>query len=265
MAAVKIKEIALHFGAHHRLTGVLSLPVEGSTPGMPVVIPNTGLDPRTGPNRLHVHIARALAAAGHPVLRMDLGGLGDSDPAPGHGSEPLEDLGAALSLLTARRYGPQFAVIGNCSGAHDGYCFAQINTRIAAVGMIDGYAYDTPKHRRLQYLARLLRLPRKLKDLFSGRGSQLQPQTSGLGYFTRPSLAEASAGLEALRQRGVRMAFAYSGDMEGDYSYPDQLFDMFPNLRGAVSVWLYPEADHTFTRRAAREQMIQDLRTWLAP
>ena len=45
-----------------------------------VTLLNAGVIHRVGPHRLHVRLARALAAAGFPALRLDLSGIGDSRP-----------------------------------------------------------------------------------------------------------------------------------------------------------------------------------------
>lgn len=258
-------EVALHFGERQRLVGVLSLPPPGIEPRMPVVIPSTGLDPRPGPNRLHVHLARHLAACGHPVLRMDLGGLGDSDLSPGQSADALKDLRDALDALGSRRHGPAFALIGDCSGAHDAYRFALTDTRVHALVLIDGYAYDTPRHVRNRLVAKLRRAPQRISEWMKYGLAGPDMPASGVGYYATPSRAEAEQGYAALQARGVRMAFAFTGDVAREYSYAEQHEDSFPTLRGAVTVWHLNDADHTFTRRAARASLATRLSDWLAP
>jgi len=53
-----------------------------------IVLCNTGLSNRVGPGRLHVGVARYWAGLGFTVVRVDLGGCGDSPDVDGHdGSE----------------------------------------------------------------------------------------------------------------------------------------------------------------------------------
>ena len=72
------RESPLAFGRSHRLFGLLTEPVDGAS-GPTVIMLNAGLIHRIGPRRIHVHLARRLAASGLRVLRVDLSGIGDSE------------------------------------------------------------------------------------------------------------------------------------------------------------------------------------------
>ncbi|MGZ4275381.1 MAG: hypothetical protein ACXVFK_01800 [Solirubrobacteraceae bacterium] len=65
------------------LPGVLSSPAAAPGTGVGLVLFNAGAIRRTGPSRLWVEVARAWAAEGSEVLRLDLDEIGDSG-APGH-------------------------------------------------------------------------------------------------------------------------------------------------------------------------------------
>lgn len=77
-----MKEKALLFGKTRSLVGVLTDPehAESAAKRPGVIILNSGLLPKIGPNRLHVKIARRLAAAGFVAMRFDFSGIGDSLP-----------------------------------------------------------------------------------------------------------------------------------------------------------------------------------------
>jgi hypothetical protein len=117
-----IVEQAARFGADGHLFGILSRPAAGA--GKPaIVLLNAGSIPHVGPHRLYVRLARELARAGHPVLRFDFEGIGDSIlRGPGrenhpYVARPVEDIRAALEYL--RREGcASFALVGLCSGAY---------------------------------------------------------------------------------------------------------------------------------------------------
>jgi dienelactone hydrolase len=259
-----LKEKPLRFGENQRLLGILTLPETVVAGRLPVVLPNTGLDPRIGPNRLHVHVARGLAALGHPVLRMDIGGLGDSDAAVGAVANASQDLCLAFDLLSAQGLGDAFALFGNCSGAHDAYQTALADPRVKAAVLIDGYTYDTPRHARHRFIARLKRLPDKLKEWTTQQeqSAEIGPAFN-LGMFQKPALPDTAHGYQTLLARGTRLAFVFSGDIAREYSYPEQHFDLFPALKGQAQVWYWPDADHTFTRRAARQRLIDGVGGWL--
>ena len=55
---------------------------DGDGPNAWVIALNAGLQNRTGPRRLYVHLARHLAERGIGVVRVDLPGVGDSDGPP---------------------------------------------------------------------------------------------------------------------------------------------------------------------------------------
>ena len=59
------------------LRGILTIPE--SITGAPLLLLPAGLKYRVGPGRLYIYIARWFAGRGHPVLRFDPQGLGESD------------------------------------------------------------------------------------------------------------------------------------------------------------------------------------------
>lgn len=102
-----------------------------------VILLNAGAVPRVGPNRLHVALARTLAARGALVLRLDLSGIGDSAPRPGceenvvYSDHAVRDVGTAVQWV--RQQGArEVAVVGLCSGAYHAFKAA-----------VAGYPIDT--------------------------------------------------------------------------------------------------------------------------
>jgi dienelactone hydrolase len=107
------------------LFGVLAEPAasDAGRKGTGVLMANAGCVHRIGPNRLYVTLARQWASLGYTVLRMDLGGLGDSDtpddgvenhPYPSHA---VRDIQRGIELLRSRGVA-RVVVAGLCSGAH---------------------------------------------------------------------------------------------------------------------------------------------------
>jgi pimeloyl-ACP methyl ester carboxylesterase len=110
-----------------KLFGTLHSPAAGTSPKPCVVLLSPGVKMRVGPGRLYVPLTEALNALGHPVLRFDFFGLGDSE---GELSETMladiynhievgryvDDTLAALAWL--RSQGQQkFLLGGLCGGA----------------------------------------------------------------------------------------------------------------------------------------------------
>jgi len=107
------------------LSGIIAEPAASNTNGKRtgIVMVNAGSVRRIGPNRLYVTLAREWASLGYTVLRVDLGGLGDSEtpddgrenhPYPGHA---VRDIERAIELLRSRDVS-RVMVAGLCSGAH---------------------------------------------------------------------------------------------------------------------------------------------------
>ncbi len=260
------RETVLHFGEAQRLFGILTLPAHIDPRRPVVVIPNTGFEHRIGPNRLHVQIARALAAAGFCVLRFDVSGLGDSDAERGQAASALVDCQRALDALDQRRLGERYVVIGLCSGSHDGHQLCRVDERVTGLFNIDGYAYRNPRHWAIYWLNRVshpLRSLRNVAGRWLPRYRIAEPQGMAADLTPWPEQAEVAADYASFLRRGVRLGFVFTGDLHGSYLYADQHYDVFPMLRGRAQVTYRSHIDHTLTRRAAREEMIAHIRQWL--
>lgn len=107
---MNVQERAIHIpGPNADMLGVVSM----SLPGIPrsrtaVVIVVGGAQYRVGSHRQFVQLARRLAASGHPVLRFDMPGMGDSPHTP----LPFESTSAHIALAID-------AVYNNCPGVAD--------------------------------------------------------------------------------------------------------------------------------------------------
>ncbi len=267
-----LRESVLPFGEAgaaegQRLLGILTRPALVQAERPVVVIPNTGFEHRVGPNRLHVQIARALAAAGYCVLRFDVSGLGDSDPPRGRAASSLNDCQLALDALQAQGLGTRYLMVGLCSGAHDAHQLACVDARVVGMFCIDGYAYPTLRFRGLHLWTRLSHAVRSLRNL-AGRvhARYLIDEPRGLGadLVPWPGREAVAADYQKLLARNVAMSFVFTGDIQDTYLYNDQHYEVFPALRGRATVRFLPHIDHTLTRRAAREEMITLIREELS-
>jgi pimeloyl-ACP methyl ester carboxylesterase len=176
-----LEERALFFGSDRPLFGILTSPPPATAvPDLPaIVMLNAGAIHRIGAHRLYVPMARAWAALGFQVLRIDLSGLGDSPPSPGcpenlvYPRDGERDVQAAMDFLAARLGAQKFILTGLCSGGditfqlgfkHHAVAGAvMINPRTFCVydlNMVDSYqqarSYEGPL-RQAGALRRLLR------------------------------------------------------------------------------------------------------------
>ena len=104
--------------------GILTSPLNGLASTI-VLLVNAGSGHHVGPNRLHVDLARALAEDGVASLRMDLSNLGDSvnvynresyHPYPPNAAD---DIGGVLNYLEQEFEYKNIVLCGLCSGAHN--------------------------------------------------------------------------------------------------------------------------------------------------
>ena len=110
-------------GPEGPLFGILAEPL-GERQELCAVLVNAGPQRRTGPNRMWVEIARRWAARGVPTLRIDLGGIGDSDGdaaslvhvASLYSPAFVAQTRSALDALGERGMPQRFIVVGLCAG-----------------------------------------------------------------------------------------------------------------------------------------------------
>lgn len=268
-----MNERAISFGESGSLFGILGSP-EVPDPRRPaVLIPNTGVIHRVGPSRMHVELARALAAAGVVSLRLDHVGLGDSEPVPGRSDvDSAPELCSAMDALDARNIADGYIIIGAHNGAHEAHQAARVDPRLIGAVFLDGYIHSTPRAWLNRTMARLTERSRSLPA--APVGVSLTPQSghalhdalpSEIHYYDPPSHERMQADLVEFMRQQLALLYIYTGDVEQYYNYAAQLIDAFPLLRGyrRLTVRHIPEADQRFIRRATREALIDVLVDWV--
>ncbi|MFQ6030820.1 MAG: alpha/beta fold hydrolase, partial [Dehalococcoidia bacterium] len=142
-----MREEAVVFGPTRSLVGVVTDPAQASSmpPQTGVILLNSGLVHRVGPNRLYVKVARSLSRLGAVSLRFDLSGVGDSrvrqDNLPFPESS-IEDTQEAMNLLSQTRGVERFVLLGICSGAINSFDVACRDSRVVGAVMINPLAYS---------------------------------------------------------------------------------------------------------------------------
>ncbi len=123
----EVFETALQFDCKgETLFGVLSHAVGPAAERPGVVIVVGGPQYRAGSHRQFVSLARALARAGHPVLRFDYSGMGDSSGALRNFEQVHDDIAAALDAFCSHPAGARQVVLwGLCDGASAALLYLQ--------------------------------------------------------------------------------------------------------------------------------------------
>jgi len=242
-----IVESTVAFGcAGESLHGIVAAPAQPGAPaGVGVVVVVGGPQYRAGAHRQFVQLARALAEAGHPVLRFDVRGMGDSSGSQRSFESLSEDIGAAVGALQRAQPGVGKVVLwGLCDGASAALLYLNDtrDKRIAGLCLVNPWVRSEASlartHVRHYYLQRLL-----------------QPA------FWR-KLASGGVGLRALRDlgRSVRLAVAGGSDASPaeavrDAPYQDLMARACQRFDGPVMLLLSDE-DYTakeFADRAATD------------
>ncbi len=275
-----MREVALRFGRETPLAGVVTEPEAGSDAASrpTFLFVNAGILHRVGTCRLHVRLARLLAAQGHRSLRFDFSGVGDSDvrrDALPFEESSVAELREAMDHLEDTTGSREFAVLGLCTGASVGLEAAVADPRIRALALIDGLAYRTARYYAERFGPRLLdasawwnaarvRLAdarRRLAGAAEGPGSlrDLPPEFHG-----EPTRAEAEANLRDITGRGVELLCIFTGDSAHCYNYRGQYRAAFPRVDfGRLLREEYlPESDHIFTREDAQAQLLDWVGGW---
>ncbi|MGH8026630.1 MAG: serine aminopeptidase domain-containing protein, partial [Pseudoxanthomonas sp.] len=247
-----------------------------SEPPLPQPVPrilvlNAGVLHRVGPHRLHVRLARRLAAMGYVVARMDLSGIGDSRALPGRMTfreSSVADIRTALDTLAAGEPRAKFFLFGICSGADNALAAAEADARIAGLILVDPPAYAS-RQARLRHLARKAKGAGNAWSL-PARAVRSALRRAGIGGHASPGHADGEAPvggremppidrygsqLETLAARGVRILAIYSGVLGQRYNHEGQLFEWFPGLQGKIDCAYFPEANHTFTELSSQETL----------
>lgn len=262
------------------LYGVASVPGQPRARGVIIIV--GGPQYRAGSHRQFTLLARELASRGTPVLRFDYRGMGDSDGTPRPFDNIDDDLRAAIDHFTGAGFGVSEVVLwGLCDGASAALFYAPQDARVTGVVLAnpwarstDGIAKTTLKH----YYRRRLLEPAFWKKIFSGRfnaGKALGSFARLLGAATASPVSNSGCAALPLRERMRAGLEQFKGKVLLLTSGVDLTAQEFLEMEKSSAEWKallarpqvsrqsLPEADHTFSRRAWRDQVAQHTAHWL--
>ncbi len=275
-----MKQKAFLFGDAQDLMGILAFPEE-SRRDLAVIVMNSGILHRMGPNRLHVKIARALTARGLTVFRFDLSGIGDSEARRDglrYAESTLQEVRAAMDVVERECGIGRFVLLGICSGADNALRLAPLDPRIVGIVPIEGLTFATRGY-AVDRLWRRALLPRTWMRLLRGqlnlRGSlrtvtqqfAQEPQTKEVleeTVWVLPKAADVAGGLFAFTERGGQANLIYSVREPGWYHYRTGLKKLLAPLvaSGKVTVTKIGETDHLFTPLKHQSWLLARLEEW---
>jgi pimeloyl-ACP methyl ester carboxylesterase len=232
---------------------------------------------------LTVNLARRISLAGYPALRFDLSGLGDSRPRNGATFEQtaVQDVCDAMDHLQHTTGAQRFVLCGLCSGADNSVRAALVDPRIAAIALLDPYAYRTIGF-HLRRLVRLMARSASWKHLaarVAGVLRRIVPQqryslacdaefhrSTPQWMYGRPfpERSAFAADLRRILDRGTHIFVIYSGGMDGVNNYAGQFKVAFRRygLAGRVRTEYLPASNHTYTETAHQRRLGDLLIAW---
>ncbi len=296
-----VRERAVTFGAKVPLFGILSEPSDReSRVGTAVVLANAGSVHHIGPGRMYVALAREWTRMGFTVLRVDIGGVGDSDahdatadnhPYPDHAIADLRD---AVRYCREHASARRVVVAGLCSGAHASFHAGLAIDGLAGIIAINpivfywnpecaldvaawmNYAESRRYSQQARELGSWMRLLRgevrvrhaatvgyrRAREVIGGAAGSLG-RRFGVGRNQRENVA---ADLARISTRGVTTLLVFSeGDPGLDFVRRRYARDvrLLERDRRNFAMRVIPNADHTFTRAEARDRLRTLLTTHL--
>jgi alpha-beta hydrolase superfamily lysophospholipase len=289
-----ITERPLFLTSETLLFGIVTEPAQGATRHRAVILINAGADYHIGPSAMYVALARRWARSGCVVLRMDLGGIGDSGTRPGRPDnevfppEALDDIRAAVEWLRSR-YGVRDITLGGlCSGAYHTLQAAVAAIPVNRAVMVNPETFFWREGMSIydRQTAELVRQPSAYrskmlsaavwKRLLSGRinvryvfgtyagrialalGAKFRNVARGLRIVLPNDLG---LQLEETAARGVRLIFVFSRGEPGIDLLQLQGGTSLKRLADRCRIHIIDNADHVFSKmesRMALERILSD-------
>jgi alpha-beta hydrolase superfamily lysophospholipase len=283
-----LSERPVFFGAG--LFGIVSEPRPGEHRRRAVVLLNASADQHAGVSRMHVSFARRWARHGYHVLRLDLQGIGDSLTRPGRRDDEvfppgaLEDVAAALEFIAAR-YGirDDLNLCGLCSGAYHALRAGVAGLPVQRLLMVNPESFFWSEEMAVGNQVQLVDVLRNAA-LYRSRMLSREAWNRLLAgrvsirrilqiYLRRPLLTlesmmrelarslhiriprDLGSELEALGERGVRLAFVFAKGEPGIELLRMQAGSALRRLGERCHIHIIDGGDHSFSRGGPRTNL----------
>lgn len=270
------------------LFGVLHRGAANPRRGVVIVVAG-GPQYRAGAHRQFVSLARRLAAAGYPVLRFDLRGMGDSTGKHLGFQHAEADLRAAIDALVAHEPSIEEAVLfGECESASGILFYAYRDPRVKGVALVNPWVRTESVQAEVilkhYYLSRLFEpdfwlkvrggrfnplrslrdMLRHVRDYRAGRALRRRTVSAEDDITGLPLPLKTAAGLR--RFRGPAMILMSGHDyIAREFDEVVKSSQAWDGLLAEPRVWRrdLTEADHTFSREVWKRQAADWMCQWL--
>ncbi|MEO0617578.1 MAG: hydrolase 1, exosortase A system-associated [Pseudomonadota bacterium] len=254
--------------------------VEAHEPRRGLVIVVGGPQYRVGSHRQFVLLARAVAAAGFPVLRFDYRGMGDS-MGPSVEFEAIDgDIRAAVDTLVSHYPTlDSIALWGLCDAATAALFYAgnKADARVDGLVLLNPWVRTESGEARAQaqgYYGRRLKSVSAWLNLLKQPGRLLRV-IGNLANVARRALSRSDADEAALPERVLASLGSFSGDALLMISGNDLTATEFLNVArddhrcikalesGRLTRRDHADADHTFSTAAWRGWVERETVSWM--
>ncbi|MEO5698682.1 MAG: hydrolase 1, exosortase A system-associated [Burkholderiaceae bacterium] len=284
---MKHDDHAIHFNCDDAtLLGILSVPATVHDTAVLIVV--GGPQYRVGSHRQFVLLARTLADAGIAVLRFDVRGMGDNNGESRSFERVSDDIAAAIDCLQCRL--PELRRIilwGLCDGASAAllYCHETCDKRISGLCLINPWVRSETSLAATQikhYYTRRRLEPEFWRKLATGR-----IESGTAAEFMHKLRLAVTGSANASSVRGMTRSGTFQQRMAGAWtsfegpillllSGRDLTAKEFLEAAAHDPAWAgalqhrrlsrreLPEADHTFSDAASRDQVHAATIGWIA-
>jgi alpha-beta hydrolase superfamily lysophospholipase len=282
------------FGSDVVLFGIVTEPLQGEIRRRAVILLNAGADYHIGASGLYVALARRWARRGYVVLRMDLGGLGDSGTKSGRPNDEvfpptaLDDIRAAIEFVRGHYGAGDISLAGLCSGAYHALRAAVSMLPVSRVLMINPQNFFWHEGATVNdmQVAELVRNPGLYRDRMFSLAVWKRLLTGQINisyiskiYLRRLLLAMGTTlrnlarrlrihlprdlgwEMEKLGARGVQLVFVFARGEPGIDLLKYQGGSSIDRLGDRCRIHLIDNADHVFSQsgpRSVLENVLSD-------
>lgn len=286
------REQAVVIQARSPLIGVVTEP-DATTrrAGAPaLLLLNSGLIHRVGPNRLYVQLARRLAERGLTVLRFDLSAIGDSvqrrDTVPFQTSS-VEETRAAMDHLRSHFGAQRFVLGGICTGAVVSFRTALQDPSVSGLVLINTQGLVNNPSAALResiaeragaryYVSSAMRRKGAWTKLLTGKADYRAVARAGVQTLmgklgqtkavVSPEQQDIVNGVQRLLREQRRMLMLYSDSDAGldelGAIYGERELEQLKRTPG-LHYTVVPQADHMFTAVEQQNSFLTAVTDWV--
>lgn len=279
-----MNEYPLLLDASRALVGIMTCPprqpVDPARPA--IVLLNSGLVHRVGPNRLYVAVARRLAERGFVSVRFDFSQIGDSLPRPD--SLPFQQSATAevsevMGTITERTGIHSFCLMGLCSGALISLATALADHRVVGTALLNPQGFfdsqeffghvATLSEGRI-YAQNLLKLD-SWRRLITGK-TNYRRLGETLLYRMRGKRSEEIAAVVDKAHTELDAFFALDIQVLLLLCEHDRSIENFSEILGSswhqqlgknVQIVTLANANHTFSSPVHLRQAVEEIESWV--